>query len=926
MTRTRTSSRLAVAVATAASIAVVAMAVHGTAGADVPRLLDTAAAPCEPLDTAAEPLVGSAVRARSGAERPAAPTGLDCLPAVDGPTAPARPYFDAADWLWNPVPEDPELDPQSAAMVEHLAQGDHIANTGDFAVTLRGVDDITEDTPRFPVSFSQEGSWGPDPFEGETMPIPEGTPIAPGSDGHLAVADPVSNMVYNLWMAQDGGDGWSAGWGAMTPLDGDGREENGSSTGAGLARYAAVVRAEEIAAGEIPHALFFSTNMAAPDEVRYPATKTDGSNMDGVDTPIPEGARVQLDPSLDLDSLDMTEGERTVARALQTHGAYVGDNGGARMAFLFEYVPDSSVYEDAGLVGDYAPMDGIPWDRLQVLADWNGGQDPDATPPAAPADDRGARAPADDEPTGDEPSSDDPVSDEPTSDEPSADRPSEDDAAGDDPAGDEPARGAPSPDTPERDAPADDGSQRERPADDRPAGDRPSSDRPGSDRPADDPDEDRSGTAAPARSPAGNDEPGGDTPTRNDRPSTGDTPTGETPGGDTPGGDTPGGDDPTGDAPAGDRRPQAGNDRPDPTDDPRDPAAGEEPADTGVTLLRDIGEPAEGSTGGDTLTVGEGGDHASIQDAVDAARPGDTIEIADGTYEGFSVDGGGTADGWLTIRAAEGAEVVVEGGGGSDQGLVDINGASYLRLIGLTVSGSGSHGVYGAGTDHVVLRDCRVTGSSDGGIVVLDSTDLLVQGCEVDGNNARGTDASNEALSIVNTDGFEIVDNDVRDNGEEGIDAKYEARNGVIHLNRAEGNRGPNIYVDSAHDIEVLDNVVTGATESSKSGIGLAVENFSDTRRLDNVTIRGNVIEDNAGAGVDFWIEGTGSISGVTIEGNRFSGNGRGAITFNADSFSGENSIIDNLFADGDEPPGERSGFRLAGNSLTEAVGEILGR
>lgn len=284
-----------------------------------------------------------------------------------------RAYFDEADWLWNPIPDDPRLDPQSKAMVGHLATGDHIANTGDFGVTLRGTDDITEDTPRYPVSFSQEGSWGPDPFAGETIPVPENTPIAPGSDGHLAIADPISNMVYNLWMAQDGGDSWSAGWGAMTPLDGDGREENGSSTGAGIARYAAVVRAEEIAAGEIPHALFFSTNMAAPDEVRYPATKTDGSNMDGVETPIPEGARVQLDPSLDLDSLRLSEGEFTVARALQTYGAYVGDNGGARMAFLFEYVPDSSVYSDAGLEGDYAPLEGIPWDRLRVLSDWTGG-------------------------------------------------------------------------------------------------------------------------------------------------------------------------------------------------------------------------------------------------------------------------------------------------------------------------------------------------------------------------------------------------------------------------------------------------------------------------------------------------------------------------------------------------------------------------
>lgn len=317
-------------------------------------------------------------------EAPAAPTGapLPGLPTVPGVTAPipgscapatARPYFQKADWLWGTIPAEPVLDPASAGMVDGLASGDHIANIGDFGVTLRGPDGITAATPRFPFTFSETGNWGPDPFGGQPMPIPLGTPIAPGSDAHLAVADPVTNNVYNVWMAKDGGASWTAGWGAITPLDGDGRETNGSSTGAGLARFAGVVRESEIAAGVIPHALFFSTNMAAPGEFRYPATKTDGSNMDGLPTPIPEGARVQLDPTLDVDALpNLTPAEKTVAKALQTYGAYCGDNGGARMAFLFEYAPDGTAYAENGLTGSYASLENIPFDKLQVLANWDG--------------------------------------------------------------------------------------------------------------------------------------------------------------------------------------------------------------------------------------------------------------------------------------------------------------------------------------------------------------------------------------------------------------------------------------------------------------------------------------------------------------------------------------------------------------------------
>src|SRR3712207_7342544 len=54
-------------------------------------------------------------------------------------------------------------------------------------------------------------------------------------------------------------------------------------------------------------------------------------------TPLCRSARVQLDPSIDVSALpDLSHAERTVARALQVHGAYNIDVGGATMAFIFE--------------------------------------------------------------------------------------------------------------------------------------------------------------------------------------------------------------------------------------------------------------------------------------------------------------------------------------------------------------------------------------------------------------------------------------------------------------------------------------------------------------------------------------------------------------------------------------------------------------
>jgi hypothetical protein len=115
-----------------------------------------------------------------------------------------------------------------------------------------------------------------------------------------------------------------------------GAEAAYASRGAGVPYLSGLVRPWEIAQGHIDHALALGYPMV--DRVRcvWPASKSDGTiDLAG----IPEGARIQLDPTLDVDTLEgLSATGRVIARALQVYGAYLVDTSGSNKLY-----PESAI-------------------------------------------------------------------------------------------------------------------------------------------------------------------------------------------------------------------------------------------------------------------------------------------------------------------------------------------------------------------------------------------------------------------------------------------------------------------------------------------------------------------------------------------------------------------------------------------------------
>ncbi len=317
--------------------------------------------------------------------------------ALKETTKKQRRRFFSDDSFWNtPIGDNPEIDPKSdywTGLLKTEPSGHRfVINCSGFAIPVYEAD---SNTPTYDVKrlseimierrglkpgtrrYERTSCFSHGPGFGKDVPIPDNAAVDPETDHHMAMVDWKRMMVWDMWYAEKQPDGsWASYTGMVYPLDGPGvfktedfSVKNGDSIhfhgpgrAAGVPIIAGLIMHDEIKAGKIEHKIAAATRFNALQEFVFPATWTDGHLPGG----IPEGAVIQLDPTLDLAQFDMLGGEKIVAKALQKYGMVNVDNAGGSVLYAEGLYGHKGKSWD-GILEKFGGIDSIPLDRYRVL-------------------------------------------------------------------------------------------------------------------------------------------------------------------------------------------------------------------------------------------------------------------------------------------------------------------------------------------------------------------------------------------------------------------------------------------------------------------------------------------------------------------------------------------------------------------------------
>ena len=252
--------------------------------------------------------------------------------------------FSRASYWNTPLPKGAPRHPDSARIIAFLAQDNDTnfvrlagaTDSGDWGMPVywAGPNAKTYDVRK---NCSQG-----QPPEFSHVRIPRGAKPDPTGDAAMTVYDRERGRVYGFHHARydRSADVWSACGGTVYYLGSNGLHGDLAASNQprnrghrGLPPSTWAVRYAEIDARRIKHVLKISVNATRCKHV-FPMV----GNECGTSAPYapPEGTRIRIKPSVDLSRLHLSPAEMTLARALQTYGAVIGDQSGGPIVLKLE--------------------------------------------------------------------------------------------------------------------------------------------------------------------------------------------------------------------------------------------------------------------------------------------------------------------------------------------------------------------------------------------------------------------------------------------------------------------------------------------------------------------------------------------------------------------------------------------------------------
>lgn len=338
---------------------------------------------------------------------------LGALGALPPAAHAARPF--SASSVWNtPISPGAEVDPLSALRVSDLRTLMTKSTTVDkkppalnYKSWSTTVYFVSSSTPKQPIVITGDGPKNLllqqkiDAHGG--VPFPPGAEPSDENDAHITVVNADTGTLYEFFEtstpAQNADGRWHAGtggiisdhrldpgyfspnsWPGLGPNDG----WNWGGTATSLPILGGLITLEDLDSGVIDHALQGLTPQTCKKEVWFPAQRNDRHASQTHAYCMPEGARLQLDPAVNVESDPAFQNNpllKMIGHAAQDYGIIINDTTGANFAFRAQDpgngTPDpyetgpgvGGVGNEGYLAGKeyYSVLDSFPWGKLRVL-------------------------------------------------------------------------------------------------------------------------------------------------------------------------------------------------------------------------------------------------------------------------------------------------------------------------------------------------------------------------------------------------------------------------------------------------------------------------------------------------------------------------------------------------------------------------------